>query len=125
MTPRQLLGRARELVEAPSEQTSGWWSRAAAVVARQALERAIADLLERRGAVVDDAPLRAQLVVLPRAMDERLAQEARGTWTELSAATHIHSYELPPTAGEMRLWMDVVERVVAASEQTPSRPASG
>jgi hypothetical protein len=108
------LSGARVLVEAPAEITQGWWSRAAAVVCRQALEDAVAALLERRRAVVDGVPLRAQLVVLPEVLDPDLASDAREAWVGLSAATHVQSYGLPPTADEMRQWIEVVARVVAA-----------
>jgi hypothetical protein len=36
-------------------------------------------------------------------------------WWALSRACHHLSYELPPTAVELRAWIDVVDRFVEAS----------
>ena len=48
MTPEELLAAARRLVERPDAVTAGVWPRAAALLARQALEVAMAALWAAR-----------------------------------------------------------------------------
>ncbi|MBX3271680.1 MAG: hypothetical protein KF729_15545 [Sandaracinaceae bacterium] len=112
MTPRALLAQARELVERPVPGTEGLWARAAAHLARQALESAMRVRLARRTHRIEEVSFRVQLLCLTLECDAAAAAQAAYAWSALSTALHHHGYELPPTARSLRAWVDAVERVV-------------
>ena len=110
MTPDQLIETADRLVGVPSLHTEGWWSRAAVLLLRQALEGALGELVVRAGGETG-ASFTAQLTVLPVLVDDdELARDVAWTWAALSGASHAHSYELPPSAVEIEEWAAVVRR---------------
>jgi hypothetical protein len=47
-------------------------------------------------------------------MNRELAGSVAFTWGALSNACHHHVYELAPTAQELSLWADTVERLRAS-----------
>ena len=112
MTPVELLAGARRLVNEPNALTVGLWARAAALLARQALEKSIRQSLYQEYKVTGRPTFRSQLICLRALVDEELAEEAAWTWTALSSATHVQGYGMPPTAGELTRWIASVERVV-------------
>jgi hypothetical protein len=102
VTTRELLYRASDLLERPTSDTVGLWPRATAVLTRQ------------EG--IQQASVRAQLLCLRILLDDTAtANDVNVTWWALSRACHHLSYELPPTAAELRAWIDVVDRFVEAS----------
>ena len=116
VTTRELLYRAIDLLERPTSETVGLWPRATAVLTRQALERGLVDVLSARVEGIQRAPVRAQLLCLRILLeDTATADDVNVAWWGLSRACHHLSYELPPTAAEMRVWIDVVDRFVEAS----------
>ena len=109
MTPRQLHRAARDLLASPREGAEHLWARAAAFLTRRALEGAMAEVLRRRLPGAAGASFSTQLLCLGRALeDPALARQTAYTWAALSAACHHHSYELPPTARELRRWWESV-----------------
>ena len=86
--------------------------RAAAVVARQALEEEITLKCAQLAEFVHRPRMRSQLILL-RHHDRELGQKAQIAWDGLSQACHHHAYELQPTVTEvrslLRLVMDVAE----------------
>lgn len=50
------------------------------------------------------ATMRTQLLVLSELAGAEAAVTARGAWAGLCRAVHHHSYELAPTAAELRTW---------------------
>jgi hypothetical protein len=116
VTTRELLYLAIDLLERPTSETVGLWPRATAVLARQALERGLTEVLSERVGGIKQAPVRAQLLCLRIVLDDTAtADEVNVAWWALSRACHHLSYELPPTAAELRAWIDVVDRFVEAS----------
>jgi hypothetical protein len=116
VTARELLYRAVDLLERPTSGTVGLWPRATAVLARQALERGLTEVLSPKVKGIQRAPVRAQLLCLRILLDDTAtADEVNVAWWALSRACHHLSYELPPTAAELRVWIDVVDRFVEAS----------
>lgn len=113
MRAGELLACARDLVDRSDEVTAGLWSRAAAFLARQALETAIADLWRAKIPAVAACSMRAQLLALSTAADRPTARRARHVYTTLSRACHHRAYELSPTADELRGWIDEIEHVIA------------
>jgi hypothetical protein len=116
VTTRELLYRAIDLLERPTSGTMGLWPRATAVLARQALEQSLTDVLSSKVEGIRRAPIRAQLLCLRTLWDDTAtADEVNVAWWALSRACHHLSYELPPTAAELRAWIDVVDRFVEVS----------
>jgi hypothetical protein len=115
LTTREILYRAIDLLERPTSETAGLWPRATAVLARQALERGLTEILPAREGI-QRAPVRAQLLCLRIFLDDTAtADEVNLAWWALSRACHHLSYELPPTAAELRALIDVVDRFLEAS----------
>lgn len=109
-----LLGLGRDLLGREGLALGGERHRAVALVARQALERAIAAALERRAPGTSRVSARAQLLCLPTYAPTEPALAARYLWSVLSRACHHHAYELTPTAEELTGWLAETERVIAA-----------
>lgn len=113
MTPAELVAHARAMVSRPAPGTVGAWPRAAALLARQALEAAIDQLWARRAPELAQLSARAQLTCLPLYLrDDELAGEVAFTWAVLSDACHAHAYELGPTAEELEARFSVLDRLV-------------
>ena len=109
-TPVELLGMARQLLDRASPDTAGLWPRATALLARQALEVAVDDFWHDRKLALESCPTRAQLICLREYLaDDELAGRVHHAWNALSRACHHHPYELAPTVGELRDWLDAVE----------------
>lgn len=116
VTTRELLYRAIDLLERPTSGTVGLWPRATAVLTRQALERGLTEALSAKVDGIQRAPVRAQLLCLRVLLeDTATADDVNVAWWALSRACHHLSYELPPTADELRAWIDIVDRFVEAS----------
>ena len=115
-TTRELIYRAMDLLERRTSGTVGLWPRATAVLTRQALERGLTEVLSEKVDGIQRAPVRSQLLCLRILLDDTAtADEVNVAWWALSRACHHLSYELPPTAAELRGWIDAVDRFVEAS----------
>ena len=115
MTPTELLATAHRLTDEPDSGTAGLWSRAAAVLLRQALEGAVCEMWTRRAPRVVQVPWSTQFLCLREFIsDTQLADEATSTWAALSVACHHRGYSVGPSAGDLRTWADTITRVVDA-----------
>jgi hypothetical protein len=113
VTPAELLDAARMMVRQPRPGTAGLWSRAAALLGRQALEAELDELWSQTHPGIERASTRCQLLCLTGYLpDRRLAGRAAHAWAALTRACHHHPYELPPTADELERWLDAVEAVI-------------
>ena len=112
-TSQQLLSAADDLLSEPSVAWSGRWPRAVALLTRQALERSMEELWAVRAPAAMGASARAQLLCLGHFVERDLARRAAWTWSALSRACH-HSYDLPPTAGELADWINTVDELTRA-----------
>jgi hypothetical protein len=110
--PEELLDAADGLLSTPSAATAGWWARAAAVLIRSALEQCVDRAVSRRGVTPEDASHTAKLLVLPAILGEERTTGLASTWAQLSSATHVQGYGLPPTEGELRTWLATARRLV-------------
>jgi hypothetical protein len=116
---RGLLEVAYSMLNRPDPATAGFWPRATALLARQALESALCDLWHRRAPGVEACSMRAQLLCLPLYLrDEELAERVSYAWVGLSRATHCHPYELPPTSSELSDWLGTVRQFADAVGKT-------
>jgi hypothetical protein len=105
LTPRELLAEAQGLLDRPDAATEGLWARSAALLIRQALEAAMADVLVERVPGAQAASFAAQLVVLPEVLSDRhLGHRVGWAWAALTEACHADDMRLPPTAEELRGW---------------------
>lgn len=101
-TPGELLDAARALLAADHAVAEGVWPRSAALLARQALEAAVADLWQQRGIDMGTVSTHAQLLCLGEYLgDQALGADARFAWWALSRACHHHPFELAATASEL------------------------
>ena len=113
MTPTVLLNHATTLVSAPTPSMQGVWARAAATLARQALETHLDVVLRDLAPGTQTAPARTRfLCLLSLHPDPNLAREVAYAWSALSRAIHHHAYELPPTVEELQRWISSVQHFV-------------
>jgi hypothetical protein len=116
MTPTDTLAVAQQLLERADPKTAGLWPRAAALLARQALEEALDAFWLSRNLPLEGVPTRPQLICLGHYMkDEAQAAALRHAWNALSEACHHHAYEGAPTAEELSGWLVTVSAFVTAS----------
>ena len=115
-----LLDHARRLITGP-DGPIGVWPRAAALLARQALEDALDRLWRLSVPQMRQASRRTQMICLGMLLkDEALIADVRAVWSSLSRACHHHHYELAPTAAELEGWIQQTERLLTALEPPPS-----
>ena len=122
MTPGELLASAHELINRPGAATTGVWPRAAAMLARQALEGAVDTRWAAQAQTVGmaQATMRSQLICLPEYLDAAVARQVTFAYAALTRACHYHPYELAPTAAELTRWICDVEALVAQIEAAAS-----
>ena len=112
--PALLAAGARRALQ-PSAGWGAAWPRAAAFLARQALEDAVRGVWHGAVASMRDANMTAKLVSLPFYLeDPELARRVRQCWAALSNGCHAHPYELAPTLSELEGWLEVVDELVVA-----------
>ena len=115
---RELLAAVDQLLGHASPGTAGRWSRAAALLTRQALETALRFYWTKLAPGVEECDFRAQFLCLGRYLgDEPLAQRAHVVWSGLSGACHHHVYDLAPTREELQAWRETVAEVVEKTER--------
>ena len=108
-----LLHLARELASEEHRLPGASGPRGACLVARQALEQLVVDLLDAEGLDCSRAAMATRLICLrgAYAAEPDLAYRAETAWCQLSAACHHHAYELAPTAGQALALVHDVEEI--------------
>ncbi len=126
MTPDELLAAATRLMQRPDAATAGIWPRAAALLARQALELAMAAIwaAQPQTAGLRGCTMRSQILCLTAYLDPDTAARAAYLTAALSHACHYHPYELAPTAAELTGWLDQAAEVVTQMQATTAASAS-
>ena len=126
MTPDELLAAAKDLMQRPDTLIAGIWPRAAALLARQALEAAMADLWasQPQAAEMSSHSMRSQLLCLTAYLDPGPAGRAAYVFAALSHACHYHPYELAPTAAELTGWLDQAAQIVTQLQTATAAPAT-
>jgi hypothetical protein len=113
-----LVSAARDLIRVDDIATAGLWPRAAALLARQGLELAMARLWEVTAPGLEQTTTRCQLLCVGDMLNDReLGGRATLTWQSLSNACHHRAYELPPTASELNLALEMVWDLAEAVER--------
>jgi hypothetical protein len=111
--PPELLKASRDLLTHPPDSLAGVWPRAAAFLARQALEAALRSFWVATAPGAEACSARAQFLCLKAYLDDDdLAWQAAVTWAALSQACHHHPYELAPVSSELAYWIDSAELLV-------------
>lgn len=113
----ELLAHARRLSTGDVADLGATANRAAALLGRSALEEAIWSLYPGLRQVSG----RAMLIFLNGALRSDVARRATLAWGRLSAASHHHVYEMPPTAAEMANLLDTVHDVIDAIRDRQER----
>jgi hypothetical protein len=104
-----LVSAARDLIRDDDATTAGLWPRAAALLARQGLELAMARLWDVTAPGLERTSTRCQLLCVGDMLnDHKLGGRATLTWNSLSSACHHRVYELPPTASELNMALETV-----------------
>ncbi|MFZ0918627.1 MAG: hypothetical protein WAN83_00910 [Candidatus Dormiibacterota bacterium] len=118
----ELVSAARDLIRDDAAATAGLWPRAAALLARQGLELAMARLWEVTAPGLERTSTRCQLLCVGDMLNNReLGGRATLTWYSLSNACHHRVYELPPTASELNLALETVWDLAEAVERLRGR----
>ncbi len=113
-----LVSAARDLIRVDDATTAGLWPRAAALLARQGLELAMARLWEVTAPGLERTSTRCQLLCVGDMLNDReLGGRATLTWHSLSDACHHRVYELPPTASELNGALETVWDLAEAVER--------
>jgi hypothetical protein len=114
MSPHQLLdGAATLLGDSLKRQRTSSVERAAAWLARQALEAVVYLRLREHGLGLKPRPFSAQLLCLQGTTKHvELAREAAALWASLSVLTHHQGHELTPTGSDLAALVDRTRRVV-------------
>ncbi len=108
------------MLDEAEPSTVSAWSRASALLARQALEGSLKEFWLRQAPGVERLNMRTQLNCLRSYLaDAALADDINFTWHALSRATHHHPYELDPTADELRSLVSSATRIVASLPGPP------
>jgi hypothetical protein len=121
VSPRQLLDAARSLTRQAQRDPalSKVRPRAAAVLARQALEAELLAVLGGRFPGIERCPLRAQLLCLQAHLEDKdLAGDVAHAWWALTGACHHRLYELAPSPMELEAWLGTVGRFLQSSLPT-------
>ena len=107
----ELLALCRRLVNTDDWTTAFWWGRAAAVLARQAVELSVDEFWAQRSIPMVGTSARSQVLALRLYLPHaELAAEGHATWSLLSRACHHHPYDLQPSRDEVLGWIDAAER---------------
>lgn len=116
MTPTELLAAAQRLLDRPDSRTAAIWSRAAALLARQALEQGLDDYWRSKGLRLDTLGTKPQLICLEAYLaDREVAASTNDAWSNLTQACHHHPYELSAGRDELRTWLEAVARTLAST----------
>jgi hypothetical protein len=127
MKAAEQLQWARRLLDRPDAATAGVWPRAAALLARHALEQLLNEFWAVTSPPVMHANRRAQMIALRGypIVREHIGV-VRTAYAGLSSGCHHHPYELPPTRAELDGLIALVEgfaEVVGQATVQPKPPA--
>jgi hypothetical protein len=123
--PADLLGLAEAVLNGHHALPPSGWQHVCALLARQALEGTLDDLMDQRAPQLVHRPTRYQLLCLPMYVKEAgVAGRINHLWWRLATVGRHRAYELAPTAVELRGWLDeVAETITTVSSIGTSRPS--
>jgi hypothetical protein len=127
MTPQELLAAATRLMQRPDAASAGIWPRAAALLARQALELAMEAIWTAtpQAAGLSGCSMRSQILCLAAYLDPDTATRAAYLTAALSHACQYDPYELAgPHASELSGWLDQAAQIVTVMQAVSAASAS-
>ena len=122
-SPADLVAAARTVLDHPDALSGSAWARSTALLARQALEAAIAGFWRREVPEEVTGSFTTQLLCLRSYVPAEVAAGAFEAWAALSSACHHHAYDLAPTAAELHHWVESVTHLVTALTDPPASDA--
>jgi len=124
MTPTELLAAAHRLLDRPDAKTAPIWPRAAALLARQALEQGLDRYWRAKGLKLETLGTKPQLICLTGYLPGKdIAGRAVHAWSSLTQACHHHPYELQVDRAELKDWLAAVGETLSATAAEPSQEA--
>ncbi|GAB3504461.1 hypothetical protein [Amycolatopsis cihanbeyliensis] len=114
--PARFLEQARAALRGKHAIPARQVPRAAALLARQALEARGVEICCAHGAELRAATMRSRLVVLRKVAGDKAGDLAGVAWSGLSRSCHHHAYELSPTSGEVGYLIDNVAQLLPAAQ---------
>jgi hypothetical protein len=114
MTPAELVAHADEISHRPGAPTTPLYPRAAALLARQALELRLREEWATAESSLGRTNMANQFHALRQLRNAAVAATAYDTWAALSAACHQHPYDLTPTIAEIQGLVDAVRELISA-----------
>lgn len=111
MTVVDVLVMAEAVLDGAVPVPGGNSARAAAVLARPALEEIVEDRCAAVAPGLVRPSMRSRLIILTALDGHDVGACAQTAWDGPSRACHHHSYELQPTAGEVRDLIGLVRSV--------------
>jgi hypothetical protein len=116
MTPTELLAAAERLLDRPDAKHAAIWPRAAALLARQALEQGLDAYWRGKGLKLAELATKPQLICLQAYFEDAdLAARTNDAWSNLTQACHHHPYELAPSTTEVQAWLTTVAETLQAA----------
>ena len=114
-TPAQLVDAASDLLARPGAPVTASYPRAAALLARQALEARVQREWQATEVSLAETNMANQFHALCQLRNAEIAGMAHETWSALSHACHHHPFDLSPTVSELKPLIDTVRTLIAAS----------
>ncbi|GAA1233145.1 hypothetical protein GCM10009676_15540 [Prauserella halophila] len=118
----RLLAEAVAILDGARGIPASQVTRAAAFVARQAVEDRMRQLCSDAGVEIPRANGRSRLIVLRELVDADVAEAAHTAWSGLSRYCHRHAFELSPTTDEVRHLIRRARLLVEPSRGPDDRP---
>lgn len=106
----RLLAAATDIIDGQTSLPPRRRTRAAALLARSALEHLIDTRLTAAGHDLSEANQRSKLICLRTLVDPERGPAIEAAYATLSQACHHHAYELSPVGHEIRPLLAVVEQ---------------
>lgn len=126
LSPRDLLDGAEHLLKGGVQLEVGPVERAAALLARQALEMCMSTRLVPFGLDPTRANFRAQLLCLQGTMGNKdLARETAALWSSLSTLVHHLGYEMGPTSNDVAALIRRTLRITSDLQPKTHEPKKG
>lgn len=119
-----LLAAAESVLDGGLRVGGGLQSRAAALLARQALEQALVEFWLRRSPGVQRCRTRTQIQCLSAYLDAEPVAAAATAWSRLSETCHHHPYDVAPSAAELKAWVGSVRTFCETVRPRPELESS-
>lgn len=115
LAPTLLVDEALDLLARPGAPVTSVYPRAAALLARQALEARLQREWRADEVSLAETSMANQFHALHQLRDPEVAGEAHQAWAALSHACHHHPFDLSPSVSELQTLLGTVRSLIAAT----------